>query len=74
MSYLKFGLDHLQARRIRLTQLSVATLLASPAFLAQAELYFNPRFLATTRLPLRIFLALRRGRSYRRAPIVWISI
>ncbi|MBC1186717.1 fimbrial biogenesis usher protein [Kluyvera sp. SCKS090646] len=46
MSYLKFGLDHLQARRIRLTQLSVATLLASPAFLAQAELYFNPRFLA----------------------------
>ena len=46
MSYLKFGLDHLQARRIRLTQLSVVTLLASPAFLAQAELYFNPRFLA----------------------------
>ena len=46
MSYLKFGLDHLQARRIRLTQLSVVTLLASPVFLAQAELYFNPRFLA----------------------------
>ncbi|HED5924037.1 TPA: fimbrial biogenesis usher protein [Escherichia coli] len=46
MSYLKFGLDHLQARRIRLAQLSVVTLLASPAFLAQAELYFNPRFLA----------------------------
>lgn len=46
MSYLKFGLDHLQAQRIRLTQLSVVTLLASPVFLAQAELYFNPRFLA----------------------------
>lgn len=46
MSYLKFGLDHLQARRIRLTRLSVVTLLASPVFLAQAELYFNPRFLA----------------------------
>ncbi len=46
MSYLKFGLDHLQARRIRLTQLSVVILLASPVFLAQAELYFNPRFLA----------------------------
>ncbi|BBV64311.1 fimbrial biogenesis usher protein [Kluyvera ascorbata] len=46
MSYLKFGLDHLQARRIRLMQLSVVTLLASPVFLAQAELYFNPRFLA----------------------------
>lgn len=55
MPYLKFGLDHLEARRLRqlasrsvsaLARLPVAIMLASPTFFAQAELYFNPRFLA----------------------------
>lgn len=44
MSYLKFGLACLQVRRMRL--LAAAILLAAPTFLVQAELYFNPRFLA----------------------------
>mgnify|MGYP005982630581 CR=1 FL=1 len=44
MSYRKFDLVYLQVRHLR--QLPVAILLASPTFFAQAELYFNPRFLA----------------------------
>ena len=44
MPYLKFGLACLQVRRMRL--LAAAILLAAPTFLVQAELYFNPRFLA----------------------------
>lgn len=55
MSYLKFGLDRFEARHRRynaprpagvLAQLPFALLLASPVFSTQAELYFNPRFLA----------------------------
>ena len=55
MSYLKSGLDRLGSRRMRhnapcpagvLTQLPFALLLAVQAFSTQAELYFNPRFLA----------------------------
>lgn len=44
MPYLKFGLACLQVRRMRL--LAAAILLAAPTFFVQAELYFNPRFLA----------------------------
>lgn len=52
MSHLKYGLDHLGSRRVTpgaaraFAQIPLALLLASPAFYAQAELYFNPRFLA----------------------------
>ena len=55
MSYLKFGLDHLESLRIRRSvSLSTRTvaqhllilLLATSIFPVQAELYFNPRFLA----------------------------
>lgn len=55
MSYLKFGPDRSGSRRLRqnapsptgrLAQISFALLLASQAFSTQAELYFNPRFLA----------------------------
>lgn len=44
MPYLKFDLACLRVWRMR--QLPVAILLASPTFFVQAELYFNPRFLA----------------------------
>ena len=52
MSHLKYGLDHLGSRRMTpgsarvFAQIPLALLLSSPAFYAQAELYFNPRFLA----------------------------
>ncbi|MDC0692964.1 fimbrial biogenesis usher protein [Klebsiella pasteurii] len=52
MSHLKYGLDHVSSRRMTpgsaraFAQIPLALLLASPAFYAQAELYFNPRFLA----------------------------
>ncbi|EHG7582541.1 fimbrial biogenesis usher protein [Citrobacter sedlakii] len=55
MSYLKFGLERLGSRRRRYDAtrlagaqalLPFALLLASHSFSAQAELYFNPRFLA----------------------------
>ena len=52
MSHLKYGLDHVGSRRMTpgsaraFAQIPLALLLASPAFYAQAELYFNPRFLA----------------------------
>ena len=44
MPSLKFDLACLRVWRMR--QLPVAILLASPTFFVQAELYFNPRFLA----------------------------
>ena len=52
MSHLKYGLDHLGSRRMTpgsarvFAQIPLALLLSSPVFYAQAELYFNPRFLA----------------------------
>ncbi|MEH1317667.1 fimbria/pilus outer membrane usher protein, partial [Citrobacter farmeri] len=55
MSYLKFGLDRLSSRRIRqyaprsagiIAQIAFALMLALQTFSAQAEIYFNPRFLA----------------------------
>ena len=52
MSHLKYGLGRLDTRRMTpgsariLAQIPLAFLLASPVFSAQAELYFNPRFLA----------------------------
>lgn len=55
MSHLKYGLDHLGIQRTRqgalgsarvFARFPIALLLALPAFSAQAELYFNPRFLA----------------------------
>ncbi|WP_182409647.1 fimbria/pilus outer membrane usher protein, partial [Klebsiella michiganensis] len=52
MSHLKYGLDHLGSRRMApgsarvFAQIPLALILSSPAFYAQAELYFNPRFLA----------------------------
>ncbi|EBE3722298.1 fimbrial biogenesis outer membrane usher protein [Salmonella enterica subsp. diarizonae serovar 42:l,v:1,5,7] len=55
MSYLKSGLNRLGSRRMRylaprwsgvLAQIPVALLLVSQTFSVQAELYFNPRFLA----------------------------
>ncbi|VFS59740.1 Uncharacterised protein [Kluyvera cryocrescens] len=55
MSYLKFGLDHLESLRMRrsvslstraVAQHLLILLLATSIFPVQAELYFNPRFLA----------------------------
>ncbi|EPC3782188.1 fimbrial biogenesis usher protein [Citrobacter farmeri] len=55
MSYLKFGLDRLSSRRIRqyaprsagiIAQIAFGLMLALQTFSAQAEIYFNPRFLA----------------------------
>ena len=55
MSHLKYGLDRLGIQRTRqgapgsvrlFARFPIALLLALPAFSAQAELYFNPRFLA----------------------------
>lgn len=55
MSYLKFGLDRLSSRRIRqyaprsagiIAQIAFALMLALQTFSAQAEIHFNPRFLA----------------------------
>ena len=51
MSHLKNGLDYLNSRRrsdlsFSFARSPLALLLAIHAFLAQAELYFNPRFLA----------------------------
>lgn len=52
MSHLKYGPERLDTRRMTpgsvhlLAQIPIALLLASPAFFAQADLYFNPRFLA----------------------------
>ena len=55
MSYLKFGLNHLESLRMRrsvslstraVAQHLLILLLATSIFPVQAELYFNPRFLA----------------------------
>ena len=55
MSHLKYGLDYLGSGRINshgpinvrtFAPFTLALLLSSPIFSVQAELYFNPRFLA----------------------------
>ncbi len=64
MPYLKFDLACLRVWRMR--QLPVAILLASPTFFVQAELYFNPRFLADDPAAVADLSGFEKGRSCRR--------
>lgn len=83
MSYLKYGLYHLGSQCIRrnnlrstriLARIPLFILLTSQAFSAQAEFYFNPRFLSDDPTAVADLSGLKMDKRYRREPTVWIYI
>ena len=75
MSHRKYGLDHGGRRSARRLITPALTLwLCSQPFAAQADLYFNPRFLADDPAAVADLSGFEKARRSRRAPIASIFI